>query len=777
MEKVLSLSVHQLVDFLLRTGDIDNRVYNKTTMSEGTKIHSFYQSKQNQNYIPEFYLKETFYVDDFMVNLDGRADGIIINDNKVTIDEIKSTISPLDDYYESQKEWHLGQAKCYALMYAHLYHLDEINIQLTYIHQIEDTKMYKCYTFKTSALEEDINNLIKEYLEFFKFIFEKIEKRNASAKELSFPFQKFRAGQKTLSKYAYGIAKNGGILFAEAPTGIGKTMSTLYPFAKSFADDENEKIFYLTAKNSGRLTAYEATKLLLENGLLASAIMITAKDKICLCPGKACNPDDCPFAKGYYTKIRKVLIESIRENQLFSPELILDIAKHYAICPFELSLDLSLFVDIIICDYNYLFDPMVYLKRYFDEDASKMIALIDESHNLVDRGREMYSASIDSYTFKKAKKAVRYLKHKKIKNAVKRITKMFNRYDDLPVGDTIINYIEDTDLRGINAYLLASSDVNKHHHDAVNEEFTDFFFQLNKFSKIYECYDSSFTLYVTKTATGETKINLYCLDPKGHIKSSLNKVKSKIIFSATLSPSEYYIDLLGGTKNDPLLRLPSPFPKENLDLLVAPTVSIKYKNRNQTFEEVSNYIRALYQGKIGNYFVYVPSYEYLENLLPYLQDKDINLIIQEREMSELDKTQFLSCFVDKPEKTTVGVAVVGGAFGEGIDLVAERLIGVAVIGIGLPQLCFERDLIRSYFDKSEGKGYLYAYINPGINKVMQAVGRVIRSEKDRGIALLIDDRYLSKPYKSLFEETWPQYKVVTSIKDVKVEVENFWKSK
>ena len=777
MEKSLSLSVHQLVDFLLRTGDIDNRVYNKTTMSEGTKIHSFYQSKQKSNYISEFYLKETFYVSDFTVTLDGRADGVIIENDGVTIDEIKSTISPLEDYYKSQKDWHLGQAKCYALMYAHLYHLDEIGIQLTYIHQIENTKMYKHFKFKTSALEENIHNLIKDYIGFYQFIFDRTVKRNESAKTLEFPFIEFRKGQKELSKYAYGIAKNGGILFAEAPTGIGKTMSTLYPFAKSFSDEENEKIFYLTAKNSGRSMAFEATKLLLENGLYASAIMITAKDKICFCPGKGCNPDECPFAKDYYTNIRKILVDSIKEYQLFSPEVITDIAKQYAVCPFELSLDLSLYVDIIVCDYNYLFDPMVYLKRYFDEDASKMIALIDESHNLVDRGRDMYSASFDSYSFKKAKKAVKHLEHKKIKNAIKRISKMFNRYDDLPEGEHIISFLENTDINGINAYLLAASDVNKHHHAAINDDFTNFFFDLNKFSKLYEMFDSSFVLYVTKTASQETKISLYCLDPREHLKASLNKVKSKVIFSATLSPSQYYIDLLGGNKNDPLLRLPSPFPKENLDILVAPTVSVRYKNRNQTFQTVADYALALINGHVGNYFIYVPSYEYLENLRPYLIDKGINLIVQEKDMSEIDKTQFLSCFVDKPKETTVGLAVVGGAFGEGIDLVAERLIGVVVVGVGLPQLCFERNLIRTYFDEKYQKGYSYAYLNPGINKVMQAVGRVIRSEKDRGVALLIDDRYLSKTYQDLFMDKWSHYKVVTSTKDVKDEVENFWKKK
>lgn len=777
MEKRLNLSVHQLVDFLLRTGDIDNRVYNKTTMTEGTRIHTHYQSKQGSNYLSEYYLKEAFFVDDFIVTIEGRADGIILGDDTATIDEIKSTISPLKEYYEEQKEWHLGQAKCYALMYAHVSKFDKINIQLTYINQIDNSRMFKFFTYDVKALEQEVIDLIRDYLEFYKFIFKRTEERNESAKTLKFPFPAFRKGQKLLAKYAYGVAKNGGLLFAEAPTGIGKTMSTLFPFAKSFADEENEKIFYLTAKNSGRETAFEATKLLFESGLKASAIMITAKDKICLCPGKACNPDECPFAKDYYTNIRKVLTKSIKEYNYFSASVITEISKRYGVCPFELSLDLSLYNDIIVCDYNYLFDPMVYLRRYFDEDSSKMIVLVDESHNLIERGRSMFSASIDSYSFKLAKKAVKHLEHKKIKNAIKRITRLFNNYEDFEEGETVIYEISQKDLNGINAYLLASSDVNKHHHAYANEDFTNFFFELNKFYKLYDFYDDTFTLYVTKKANKETKITLFCLDPGRHIKDALNKVKSKIVFSATLSPTAYYVDLIGGGKNDPLLTLMSPFPKENLDLMVAPTVSIRYKNREKTVEEVAQYIETLVSGHVGNYFVYVPSYEYLESLVPYLLDKNLNLLVQERNMTEADKNQFLSCFKDKPDKTIVGVAVVGGAFGEGIDLVAERLIGVVVVGVGLPQMCFERDLIKDYFNKDQKPGFEYAYVNPGMNKVMQAVGRVIRSESDRGVALLIDDRYLSSEYQSLFKDNWSHYKVVTSIKDVKLEIDNFWNRK
>ena len=777
MDKKLRLSVHQLVDFLLRTGDIDNRVYNSTTMQEGTRIHSMYQKAQGGNYLAEYALFETFKVDDFEISLEGRADGIIVRGDEVTIDEIKSTVADLKEYFNEQKEWHLGQAKCYALMYAHEKGLDHVHIDLTYINQLDETKLVKHFTYSIEQLEEDIEKLMKQYLDFYRFIFERTQKRNESAKTLEFPFGEFRKGQRKLAKYTYGIATNGGILICEAPTGIGKTVSTLYPSVKSFSLEKNEKIFYLTAKNSGKETAFQTMNLMLENGLEASYILITAKDKICYCPGKACNPDECPYAKGYYTKIRKIITESLKQYRTFSKETILSIASFNGICPFELSLDLSLYVDVIICDYNYFFDPIVYLKRYFDTDALNNVALIDEAHNLIDRGRGMYSASISLSSFKRAKHAMRHLEHKKLKNATKRITKLFNHYDEYVDGDHEIPFLDPTHLRGIEAYLLAANDVNKHHHEFVTDEFTDFYFELNRFYRLLDFYSDAFCLYINKKGDSIT-INLFCMDPSELIYRTLQKVRSKVVFSATLSPIEYYIGAIGGDEKDPVIMLPSPFKKENLKILVAPNISIKYKKREQTFEEVAKYIKAFVSGKVGNYFIYAPSYEYLTKLVPYLNfDKDVELIIQEKDMDDRTKQDFLSCFVEKPSKTTIGLVVVGGAFGEGVDLASERLIGVVVIGVGLPQLCFERDKIRQHFDEIGKSGYIYSYVNPGINKVMQAVGRVIRSEKDRGVALLIDDRYLSKTYNELFEDKWSNYDVVTSVNEIDEEVKAFWNKK
>ena len=777
MEKILTLSVHQLVDFLLRTGDIDNRIYNSATMQEGTLIHAFYQSRQDRNYISEYQLKEEFKVEDFKIILEGRADGIIDLGTSAIIDEIKSTIMPLDDYFKFQKEWHLGQAKSYALMYAHEHGYTHMSIRLTYIHQLDKSQLIKTFDYLTSELEREVNELLEDYVDFFKILFERKVKRNDSAKDLVFPYGNFREGQKDLAKYSYGIAQNGGILFAEAPTGIGKTVSTLFPCVKSFANTENEKIFYLTAKNSGKEMAFNTATLLIENGLEASAIEILAKDKVCFCPGKACNPDECPYAKDYYTKIRGIIYDSIKNRKTFTTEDISDIATHYAVCPFELSLDLSLYMDLIICDYNYFFDPIVYLKRFFDSDATNMVVLVDEAHNLVERGRDMYSASFDSFKFKQVKHSLRHFVYKKYKTAQTRMTKFFAQFDDLPIGNAPIEMLDKTDLNSINAYLLACTDVNKNHHDVVSEEFTDFYLDLNKFIKLLELYDETFSLYVTKKDEKDCKVCLFCIDPSEHLKRTMDQVKGKIFFSATLSPTDYYVDVIGRDKTNPVLSLPSPFDKKNMKVLVAPKISVKYKNRQETATKVAEYIKEFISHKVGNYFIYVPSYEYLEMLTPLLQSDDFELLVQEKDMSELEKEMFLSCFVDKPKKTMLGIAVLGGAFSEGIDLVGERIIGVVVVGVGIPQICFERDLIRNYFDKTCQKGYEYAYVSPGINKVMQALGRVIRSEKDHGVALLIDDRYLTKPYQVIFKNVYSDYEVVTSIDDIKEQVENFWSNK
>ncbi len=774
MQKYFELSVHELVDFLLRRGDIDNRIYNQSTMQEGSAIHSIYQSKRNSSYISEYFLKEKFNVEDFVFSIEGRADGIFCKNDKYYVEEIKSTTDDLSNYFDSQKEWHLGQAKCYALMLAHEKGLKNVNIKLTYISQLNQRiKLYKRFSFSVDELEKDVFSYMSDYLNFFRIIYQRTMRRNESAKELPFPFEKFRKGQRELAKYSYKVANDGGFLFVEAPTGIGKTMSTLYPSVKSFANDTNQKIFYLTAKTSGKEAAYQACKLLKEKGLDASEIIITAKEKICPLEKPSCNPDDCPFAKDYYTKLKDVLLSSIKNYDSFSKETILEIANKNTMCPFELSLDLSLLMDIIICDYNYFFDPFVYLKRYFDGPQTNDIVLVDEAHNLVDRGREMYSASLSRRLFFKARKCLKDINHPKIKLAAKKIAQFFDSYSSMD-GESVIPLFPRNIILDFDKFNVAAVDVLKHFQKDVNQEFIDFSFDLMRFRKLLNFYDSSFSLSV-KNNEYDLVFNLFCLDPSEFLSDTLKKVRSKIIFSATLSPSQYYLRMIGNDSELPMLSLKSPFAKDNLCIMVAPNISVRYKDRDNTLDKVAGYIKSVIKMKIGNYFIYAPSFEYLNKLLPYLNFDDAELLIQQKDMNELDKEKFLAHFVNEPKRSTVALAVVGGAFSEGIDLVSDRLIGVIIIGVGFPQICFERERIKEYFDLNEEKGFVYSYINPGINKIMQAVGRVIRSENDRGIALLIDDRYLNATYHNLFSNHWSNYKVVTSKEDIEKNLSKFWK--
>ena len=776
----IELSVHQLVDFLLRSGDIDNRVFNRSSQTEGSRLHSVYQSAQGKNYISEYPLRQTFVVDDIEITLQGRADGIIKKSEKeYIIDEIKTTVIEVEEFRNENLEWHLGQAKCYAYMFAHALQLETVGVRLTYIKQGKGSKkLIDEYFYHISELERDIYGYLDSYLEFYHVVMRLTEARNASIKNLKFPFKDYRKGQKELSKYVYGVAKNKGKLFIEAPTGIGKTMSTMFPYIKYLVEDDLSKIFYLTAKATGKENAHKALNILKENGLNISDVIITSKEKICFCKGKNCNPDECPYARGYYNKIKNIIKESIIRYDDFDCDTICYIANKYNVCPFELELDLSLFCDVIVCDYNYVFDPISYMKRYFDEDSSHYLALVDEAHNLVERSKEMYSASIDKELFLKAKFAQKSISNRKIKNAFARINKVFISYEDAyEVGQTKIEDFTDETYKEFNHFITVYQEVSKENNKDITKELTDLYIELNKFIKISELFSDRFLLYIDKSEDNIC-LKAYCLDASRFLAATAQTLHSTVFFSATLSPLSYYMDVLGGNKDsDPSLVLQSPFPTDNLKLLIAPKVSTRYKNREKSYQTVANYLNEFVSVKKGNYFIYLPSYEYLDNLLPLIKfDGDIDLFIQKKDMTEYEKNDLISHFKADNEKTTVGLAIIGGAFGEGIDLVGDSLIGVAIVGIGLPKINFESNQIVEYYKQNDINGFNYAYTYPGMNKVMQAVGRLIRTENDRGVALLIDERYMWNDYRSLFKKEWSKYEVVLNEEDLKETLQNFFKS-
>ena len=776
MEKSLRLSVHQLVDFLLRSGDIDNRVFNRSSMTEGSRLHSVYQAKQSANYMSEYPLSINLTVDEIDILLEGRADGIIKrSDGTYVIDEIKTTVEELEKFHTDNLEWHLGQAKCYAYMFAKQNDLEFIGIKLTYIRQGKEKEQFiDQYVFNYLELEQFVLDLINEYLEFYNIIFQKVEKRNASIDSIDFPFKKYRKGQRELAKYCYAVAKKGSRLFVEAPTGIGKTMSTLFPFIKALKDDEKSKIFYLTAKTSGKEAAHQAIRILKEQGLSLSDIIITAKDKICFCKGKACNPDECPYTKQYYDKIQTVLRYAILAYDDFDLSTINQIAYDNQICPFEFELDLSLFMDVIICDYNYLFDPISYMKRYFDEDSSHFLALVDEAHNLVDRSRDMYSASLSYQAFKEARKSVRHSKLHKLKLALSKMNKMFKEYLDDEDGNHIVSFFNDYTYKTISSFITTMQDVNKNENKEVSKELLSFYLDVNRFSRILELVNKNYLLFYKKEKD-DVELNVVCLDASSFLSACMNRLQGTVLFSATLSPLDYYVDTLGGNEKDARLVLPSPFPKENLKIVIVPNVSIRYKKRETSYQKVADYIKSFVKNKVGNYFVFLPSYEYLNNLMPYIDIEDADIFKQDREMSDEEREAFLTNFQPSPEKTALGFVVVGGAFGEGIDLVSDRLIGAVIVGIGMPRINFISDQIAEYYDNKEYSGHDYAYLNPGMNKIMQALGRVIRSESDKGAVLLIDERYLNNEYRDLFKAEWRDYEVAFTPAEVSDICKDFFK--
>ena len=776
MEKYLRLSVHQLVDFLLRTGDIDNRVFNRSSMTEGSRLHSVYQGKQSANYMSEFPLKMSFTIDEVNIVLEGRADGVIKKSEKeYVIDEIKTTVEDLKVFHDDNLEWHLGQAKCYAYMFAKQMDLEFIGIKLTYIRQGKEKEQFiDSYYFNVLELEQFIVKLLNEYLSFYNIIFNKNQQRNASIEKLSFPFKKYRQGQRELAKYAYAITKKRGRLFVEAPTGIGKTISTLFPFVKAIKDDADSKIFYLTAKTSGREAAHQAMRLLKDNGLSIGDIIITAKDKICFCKGQACNPDECPYAKKYYDKIQTVLRYAILNYDDFDLNTITRLAYDNQICPFEFELDLSLFMDVIICDYNYLFDPISYMKRYFDEDVSHFLVLVDEAHNLVDRSRDMYSASLSYKEFLEARKSVRHSKLHQLKLALSKMNKLFKEYINQPQdGNYVLEDFYDYTYKTISSFVTSMQDINKNENKEMSKELLNFYLEVNRFSKMLEFKNDNYLSYY-EIAKDDVILHLSCLDASRFLHASLRGLRGSVLFSATLSPIDYYVDVLGGLKEDASLILPSPFPRENLKIIIAPNVSIRYKNRALSYQKVADYIKAFVKNKVGNYFIFLPSYEYLYNLMPFIDIEDVDIFEQQKDMSDEDKELFLTNFKPNPEKTTLGFVIVGGAFGEGIDLVSDRLIGAVIVGIGMPKINFVSDHISAYYDQQGQSGYDYAYLNPGMNKIMQALGRVIRSEEDKGAVLLIDERYLTNEYRDLFKAEWRDYEVALSPLEVSDILQEFF---
>ncbi|WP_188456289.1 ATP-dependent DNA helicase [Virgibacillus oceani] len=757
MTNVIKISVRHLVEYVYKSGSIESGFRTATALTDGTKAHQKIQKTYGENDQKEVYVKTEIPYENIVIQVDGRCDGLLFHENgSVTVDEIKSTMHPLDIIEENSYPVHWAQACFYAYIYAKDHELADITVQLTYVH-VKTEKQKRFQRFMPIAdLEAFVVEVVQKYAAYAKARLQHKINRNTSSKELSFPFAMYREGQRKLAGSVYKTIQDKKVLFAKASTGIGKTMSTIFPAVKAMGEGRLQRIFYLTAKTITRTAAEEAFRLLIENGLDIKVVTITAKDKICFQEETICTAEHCPFAKGYYDRINEAILDIFEHESIMTRPVIEVYARKHRVCPFEFSLDIAYAADAIICDYNYIFDPKVSLKRLLEEQKKQTALLVDEAHNMVDRAREMYSAELFKSDFLRVKKD-----YKGINDAIADAAKSINVH--LAEKRKRKNLIEkelDEKLAILVEKFAEVTEVELVQNENPSQHLLDTYFAANTFSKISRLYDKRFTTYV-ELENREVRVKLFCLDPSYLIQQMGKGFRSKIFFSATLAPANYYKNLLGGTMEDYVLSIPSPFARENIEVLIQP-LSTRYRDRDHTLRPMIRFIMDVLTKTAGNFLIFFPSYSYMNTVFEAFKQNapDIKTIVQDAGMSESLREEFLGKFQPNVEQRIVGFAVLGGIFSEGVDLKGDRLRGVIVVGVGLPQIGLERDIIKDYFTSVGQNGFDYAYVYPGMNKVLQAGGRLIRSDSDQGTIVLIDDRFLQPKYQALLPEEWRHFEIV-----------------
>lgn len=794
----LRISVRNLVEFFLRSGSIDNRhsSYSETAMAEGSRIHRMIQKRMGADYHAEVPLRYRYATERYEIVIEGRADGIITDENGFMIDEIKGTYRELFRMTEPVAV-HLAQAKCYAYMYAQTAQRQSIRVRMTYCNLDTEEIRYFDFSYSYEELEHWFEALLQQYQKWADMESEWKEKRQASIRELVFPFA-YRKGQKELATYVYQTICHKKKLFLEAPTGVGKTISTVFPAVKAIGAEKAERLFYLTAKTITRTVADETFGLLRQKGLFFKTVLLTAKDKICLMEATECNPDACPYADGHYDRINDALYDILTHEVNYSREQITEYAEKHRVCPFELGLDISLFCDGIICDYNYAFDPHVYLRRFFAEGSKgENLFLIDEAHNLVERGREMYSASLYKEDFLELKRELKET-DKRICQQLDACNRELLRMKRSCEGYQLVDSLSPFALALTRLHTSCNDFLEVHEdaaYSAVRQRVLEFYFQISHFLETYELLDENYETYTKLEEDGRFLLRLFCVNPSANLRTCMERAVSTILFSATLLPIQYYKKLLGGDGEDYEVYAESAFDRRRCRLLIGSDVTTRYTRRGEEeYRRIAGYIYETVKKRYGNYMIFFPSYSFLQGVYAvyvaeFLDEETQECIVQEGHMNEraredflqrfsvnetCDLTEFIQMEIEvEEEKSLLGFCVMGGIFSEGIDLKNDSLIGAIIVGTGIPQVCPEREILKQYFDAQDGAGFDYAYRYPGMNKVLQSAGRVIRTAEDVGIVVLLDERFENVAYRRLFPREWEMCERVTADTIGKC-VERFW---
>ena len=779
MEKpIVRISVRNLVEFILRNGDLvsGSGTSDKEAMLKGSRLHRKIQKQMGSHYQPEVSLKKDTEYDDLILRVEGRADGIFSQYDRFCIDEIKGVYKNLE-LMEEPVLVHRAQALCYAWIYLDEHELEKIDIQMTYAHL--DTEVIKRFreTLTRAELKQWYEELTDSYHKWLAYQIEWRKKRNESMENLEFPFA-YRKGQREMVSGIYHAISKKEQIFIQAPTGVGKTMSAVFPAVRAIGQGMAETVFYLTARTITRTVAQDAFEKLRDRGLLFKVVTITAKEKLCFCDKPECEPEKCPYAKGHYDRINDAVYELWTTEQSFDRETLLRHAQKWQVCPFEMSLDLAVWMDGVICDYNYVFDPNVYLKRFFGENVSgNYLFLIDEAHNLVDRGREMYSASISLDDVIETRKFVKPYSQKlwkKLGKVKKQMEELKQNCGEWKVQENAgVLPISLLSVQGELDQLLEEPPAQE-----VVDGILDFYFAVRNFLNISELVDDNYVVYTAFDENGRFYMKLFCVNPAENLQKCLDKGNSTVFFSATLLPLQYYRKMLSTRSENFGMYVESPFEQKKRCLMICRDVSSKYTRRGyEEYRKIAEYIARMSWQKKGNYMVFFPSYRLMEDVYQVYQDEFsvswVRCISQHASMTELEREEFLEEFTEETEETLVGFCVMGGIFSEGIDLIGDRLIGAAVVGTGLPQVNCEREILKGYYDEKGEQGFDYAYRYPGMNKVLQAAGRVIRTKEDTGAILLMDERFLNRDYRNLFPREWNDACTCT-LGNVEKHLQAFW---
>ena len=786
MEKPkVRISVRNLVEFILRSGDLDNSrgsSGDKEAMLKGGRLHRKIQRSMKGNYQAEVSLKRESEYEDVIIQVEGRADGIFTEDGEFWIDEIKGTYGNLQAM-EVPVPVHRAQAMCYGWIYGEKEGLSQIGIQMTYSHlDTEDTRRFR-EIFSMEELKNWYQKLLDDYHKWISCSLSWKKERNASMKDLQFPFP-YREGQREIVSGVYHTVSSKKTLFVQAPTGVGKTMSAIFPSVRAIGEGKGETLFYLTAKTITGTVAWEAFHTLRENGLKFKVTAITAKEKLCFLDSPECTPEKCPYAKGHFDRVNDAVYELWTTEEVYSREVIRAHPEKWQVCPFEMCLDLSVWVDGVICDYNYAFDPNVHLKRFFGENISgDYIFLIDEAHNLVERGREMYSAEISRQTLFTLRKKIRKHFPKLARALDKASRQMLELEEDLKASQNPYQVLSNPGVLPV-TFLTISGELEeileeKNLEEELRKEILEFYFVVRDFLNVSELVDENYVVYTECFGENDFRLRLFCVNPAANLSEYLKKGRSAVFFSATLFPMLYYRELLTTETDAYGIYVQSPFSAKNRRILIGSDVSSRYTRRNHTeYRKIAEYISRCVWQRQGNYMVFFPSYRLMEDVYQVYEEEFsvdwVRCIRQNSDMTEREREEFLEEFQSR-EGTLVGFCVLGGIFSEGVDLTGESLIGAIIVGTGLPQIGSEREILKEYYDRKKQSGFDYAYRYPGMNKVLQAAGRVIRTKEDRGVILLLDDRFLGRDYGEIFPREWKD-RSSCRLNTVEEAVSRFWRS-